>query len=104
MEKLYRKISVTNEKPLDKTPLFLVEITGAKNQNFPEDDNDWQFYLEEIPDPTAQLEADKAEMLEALEQADSIIKNRISGADTLEEAKYILDLRTKIESIIQKMK
>ena len=60
-----------------------------------------EYWLEEIPDPTAQLKADKVELLEALVQSDSIIRNRITGADTIEEAKFILDLRKKVEDFIK---
>ena len=96
METLYRKISVTNEKPLDKTPLFLVEITGAKNQNFPVDGNDWQFYLEEIPDPTAQLKADKEELVSFLE---NLSHNVFWKGRTLDSRDKL-----KIKTLIQKHK
>ena len=51
-------------------------------------------YLEEIPDPTIQLQADKAELLEALE---NLMEYGSTGEDAVE-------MKREIESLIQKHK
>ena len=51
-------------------------------------------YIEEIPDTTTQLQADKAELLEALE---NLTEYGSTGEDAVE-------MKREIESLIQKMK
>ena len=65
-------------------------------------------YLEEIPDPTAQLQADKAELLEALEKVKRLEPIICMGGAVAEqwqnEAQALNEMMAEIESLIQKMK
>lgn len=78
METIYRKVAVSERKPL-KSGSYYTNIDKSfyrKSTGEFEDNNDSYivyptFWLEEIPDNTQQiekLEADKAELLEALEK------------------------------------
>ena len=66
-----------------------------------------KYWLEEIPDPTAQLKADKAELLEALENANYLIKsikNDCSDSDLREYYDICMKIESKNQSLIQKHK
>ena len=110
MGTLYRKVAVSERMPPPMTdilikyrwnnyfePYHYFDDLHCKDEML----NEVTHWIEEIPNPTTQLQADKAELLEALVQSDSIIRNRITGADTIEEAKFILDLRKKVEDFIK---
>ena len=74
METLYRKVAVSERLPkingnylTDKYRSFYFSQEVNK---FMDDEGDFiypKYWLEPIPDPTAQLQADKSELLEALE-------------------------------------
>lgn len=95
METLYRKVTFEIEQQ-DNYKTVLI----GKNANFifnpntrnGEELTDFLSGCEEIPDPTAQLKADKAELLEAL-------KNLIEDEQLSSEA-----METEIKSLIQKHK
>ena len=110
MGTIYRKVAVSERLPPPMTdilikyrwsdyfePYHYFDDLHCKDEML----NEVTHWIEEIPAPTTQLQADKAELLEALVQSDSIIRNRITGADTIEEAKFILDLRKKVEDFIK---
>lgn len=100
METLYRKVAVSEMKIMDKSPLFLVQIIGAKNQRLPNDKNDWQFYLEEIPDNEIKLQKDKEEF------AIQILKKLKTKLDNMGMWSYCdkTAFDEEIESLIQKHK
>ena len=64
--------------------------------------------LEEIPDPIAQLQADKAELLEALEKVKRLEPIICMGGAVAEqwqnEAQALNEMMSEIESLIQKHK
>ena len=107
METLYRKVVVSErlpEKGEYLTDLGIRYLDGYKNwqlsefskkkkvnENHEEYFEEPDFWLEEIPDPTTQLKADKAELLEALEK----LRNHYG---------LFPENRIEIESLIQKMK
>lgn len=74
METLYRKVAVSERKPNDSGYYFGIDSLGHREYPyFDNDENKWEsiwetvYWLEEIPYPTAQLKADKEELLSALE-------------------------------------
>ena len=118
METLYRKVTFEiNDKDHDQ--IWLI----GKNANFMfnpntrngEELSDFLAGCEEIPDNTSQLQADKAELLEALEDVKSEKKDLLM---LLDDCKIVIDmtrqthgflgsseqLYNKIESLIQKHK
>lgn len=107
METLYRKVAVSERLPKEQglyivilengycvTREFLL-LLGCFSGELVYKSSAW---LEEIPDPTAQLKADKAELLEALEKA----QNELSQFK--ESFGQGSELIPEIESLIQKMK
>ena len=100
METLYRKVAVSEEPKHNGNYhcIFpeghIFTIPFLKEYGFHDEFTDCSgitHYLEEIPDPTAQLQADKAELLEALEK----LRNHYG---------LFPENRTEIESLIQKHK
>ena len=110
METLYRKVVVSErlpEKGEYLTDLGIRYLDGYKNwqlsefskkkkvnENHEEYFEEPDFWLEEIHDPTAQLQSDKAELLEALE---NLTEYGSTGEDAVE-------MKREIESLIQKHK
>ena len=100
METLYRKVAISEEPKhngnyhciFPEGQIFTIPF--LKEYGFHDEFTDCSgitHYLEEIPDPTAQLKADKAELLEALEK----LRNHYG---------LFPENRIEIESLIQKMK
>ena len=119
METLYRKVAVSERFPqfaqrvialvLEQNDLglskFLWNVSYSDiTKSFKMDGNTVQieYWLEEIPDNTSQLQADKAELLEALEKANNAIKE----CDWSENEGFpkLADIYIEIESLIQKHK
>ena len=103
METLYRKVAISEEPKhngnyhciFPEGQIFTIPF--LKEYGFHEEFTDCSgitHYLEEIPDPTIQLQADKAELLEALE---NLTEYGSTGEDAVE-------MKREIESLIQKMK
>lgn len=77
METLYRKVAVTDRMPENDTRI-LVRYKDGKGLDiyYYFDDlhckdvllQEVEYWVEEIPNPTAQLKADKAELINALER------------------------------------
>ena len=100
METIYRKVAVSEEPKhsgnyhciFPEGHIFTIPF--LKEYGFHEEFTDCSgitHYLEEIPDPTAQLQADKAELLEALEK----LRNHYG---------LFPENRIEIKSLIQKHK
>ena len=98
METLYRKVAVSERKPIksgtyfsNEEEVYYCESTKKFEHNYDAHCVYPQWWLEEIPDPTAQLKSDKAELLEMLEKL---------------RYHYLLfpENRIEIESLIQKHK
>ena len=100
METIYRKVAVSEEPKhngnyhciFPEGQIFTIPF--LKEYGFHDEFTDCSgitHYLEEIPDTIAQLQADKAELLEALEK----LRNHYG---------LFPENRTEIESLIQKMK
>ncbi len=69
METLYRKVSVSERLPKAKEMLMTSHGWSLWNGHQFEDEDDKpisyiNYWLDEIPDPTAQLKADKEELIE----------------------------------------
>lgn len=111
METLYRKVAVSERLPefgqrvialvLEQNDLglskFLWNVSYSDiTKSFKMDGNEVniEYWLEEITDPTAQLQADKAELLEALEKVKEW--GAIFGVE--------YSIYDEIESLIQKHK
>ena len=97
METLYRKVQFEiNCKDHDETWLIGKSANFIFNPNTRngEELSDFLAGCEEIPDTIAQLKADKAELLEALE---NLTEYGSTGEDAVE-------MKREIESLIQKMK
>lgn len=103
MGTLYRKVAISEEPKhngnyhciFPEGQIFTIPF--LKEYGFHEEFTDCSgitHYLEEIPDPTAQLKADKAELLESLE---NLTEYGSTGEDAVE-------MKREIESLIQKMK
>lgn len=120
METLYRKVQFEiNCKDHDETWLIGKSANFIFNPNTRsgEELSDFLAGCEEIPDPTAQLQADKAELLElrstieefrdkANQSADNLHKRGLQSSGMCSQAMetaYNLCL-IEIESLIQKMK
>ena len=100
METLYRKVAVSEEPKhngnyhciFPEGQIFTIPF--LKEYGFHDEFTDCSgitHYLEEIPDPTTKLQADKAELLEALEK----LRNHYG---------LFPENRIEIESLIQKHK
>ena len=97
METLYRKVTFEiNDKNHDEILLIGKSANFIFNPNTRngEELSDFLAGCEEIPDPTAQLQADKAELLEVLE---NLTEYGSTGEDAVE-------MKREIESLIQKHK
>ena len=103
METIYRKVAVSEEPKHNGNYhcIFpeghIFTIPFLKEYGFHEEFTDCSgitHYLEEIPDPTIQLQADKAELLEALE---NLTEYGSTGEDAVE-------MKREIEYLIQKHK
>lgn len=102
METLYRKVSVSERLPIDEETYITSHGWYFWNGNKFEDENDEEidyvnYWLEEIPDNSPQienLEAEKEELLEALE---NLTEYGSTGEDAVE-------MKREIESLIQKHK
>ena len=98
METIYRKVAVSERKPIksgtyfsNEEEVYYRESTKKFEHNYDAHCVYPQWWLEEIPDHTAQLQADKAELLEALEK----LRNHYG---------LFPENRIEIESLIQKHK
>ena len=118
METLYRKVAISEEPKhngnyhciFPEGQIFTIPF--LKEYGFHDEFTDCSgitHYLEEIPDPTAQLKADKAELLEALDNSLKVIEWYMEN--TMPENENHTDFFnigmnqiTEIESLIQKHK
>lgn len=98
---LYRKVAVSERKPIksgtyfsNEEEVYYRESTKKFEHNYDAHCVYPQWWLEEVPNPTIQLQADKAELLEALE---NLTEYGSTGEDAVE-------MKREIESLIQKMK
>ena len=92
METLYRKIAVSERLPKAKEMLMTSHGWSLWNGHQFEDEDDKpisyiNYLVEEIPDPTTQLKADKAELLEALERCNNELYFYSGQTDFVEENK-----------------
>lgn len=103
METLYRKVAVSERLPKEEGDYFFKERGGfdfkletyrvSKEKFFR---NNFNYWLEEIPDPTTQLKSDKEEILVAL---DALNENyKANNEDACEH------LMSFLPSLIQKHK
>ena len=102
METLYRKVAISERMPDKSGFYFTYSSSGVKktiwfmNDKFsyvsPSYNPD--YWLEEVPDPTAQLQADKEELLEALEKATDLLEAGFPEISTVKD----------FQSLIQKHK
>ena len=110
MKTLYRKVAVSERLPPPMTdilikyrwnnyfePYHYFDDLHCKDEML----NEVTHWIEEIPDPTIQLQADKAELLEALERSNLQIKYLHEKFIETGSGNSIL---SKNQSIIQKMK
>ena len=100
METLYRKVAVTERIPKEEEMLMTSHGWSLWNGKQFEDEDDKpisyiNYWLEEILDPTVQLKADKAELLEALQRIINIYPILVE-----EDKEELL----KAKSLIQKHK
>ena len=119
METLYRKVAVSEKHP--KEDGFYYVFNGLKHSTYYSKllgfnycmgqinmSNKITHYLEEIPDNTTQLQADKAELLEALEKVKRLEPIICMGGAVAEqwqnEAQALNEMMSGIESLIQKHK
>ena len=123
METLYRKVAVSEILPetkkyyiTDKGELYLdayknwqlsefskkAKVSKYHEEYFEEPD----FWIEEIPNPTTQLQADKAELLEALEKISKVTNEgyMTDHTDFQVWESELKQVHSEIESLIQKMK
>ena len=96
METLYRKVAISERKPKSSGFYWIENIVGEMKSSYYDSmlgmftSSDYaNFWLKPAENPTAQLQADKAELLEALENI--VDYGGIANFDTL-------------KSLIQKMK
>ena len=117
MGTIYRKVAVSEKHP--KEDGFYYVFNGLKHSTYYSKllgfnycmgqinmSNKITHWLEEVPDPTAQLQADKAELLEALEKI-SKVTNEGYMTDHTDFQVWELELKqvhSEIESLIQKHK
>ena len=99
METIYRKVAVSEEPKHNGNYhcIFpeghIFTIPFLKEYGFHEEFTDCSgitHYLEEIPDPTIQLQADKAELLEALERCNNELYFYSGQTDFVEENKSLI--------------
>lgn len=104
METLYRKVAVSERLPIDEETYITSHGWYFWNGNKFEDENNEEidyvnYWFEEIPDHTAQLQAEKAELLEALE----IFIEQNTPTFTSHDYEFPEHVM-KAKSLIQKMK
>lgn len=114
METLYRKVAVSERKPKSSGFYWIENIVGEMKSSHYESllemfTGDYaNFWLEPIPDPTAQLQADKEELLEMLEAVKRLEPIICMGGAVAEqwknEAQALNEMMSGIDSLIQKMK
>ena len=125
METLYRKVAVSERLPENKGyfdtdvgNIYFLKKTWqpskftrkAKVNRYHEDYfEEPEYWFGEIPDHTTQLNADKSELLEALENSLKVIEwymeNTMPESDNHTDFFNIgMNQRSEIESLIQKMK
>ena len=99
METLYRKVAVSEEPKHNGNYhcIFpeghIFTIPFLKEYGFHDEFTDCSgitHYLEEISDPTAQIKADKAELLEALERCNNELYFYSRQTDFVEENKSLI--------------
>lgn len=103
METIYRKVAVSERMPPPMTdilikykwsdyfePYHYFDDLHCKDEML----NEVTHWIEEIPDPTTQLKADKVELLEALEKVTDLLEVGFPEISAVKESK----------SLIQKMK
>ena len=97
METLYRKVAVSERKPIksgtyfsNEEEVYYRESTKKFEHNYDAHCVYPQWWLEEIPDPTTQLQADKAELLEALERCNNELYFYSGQTDFVEENKFLI--------------
>lgn len=117
MGTLYRKVAVSERLPPPMTdvlikyrwngyfePYHYVDDLHCKDEML----NEVTHWIEEIPYPTAQLQSDKAELLEALEKVKRLEPIICMGGAVAEqwqnEAQALNEMMAEIESLIQKHK
>ena len=99
MGTLYRKVAISEEPKhngnyhciFPEGQIFTIPF--LKEYGFHEEFTDCSgitHYLEEIPDPTIQLQADKAELLEALERCNNELYFYSGQTDFVEENKFLI--------------
>lgn len=113
METLYRKVAVSERLPNVLEDVIVIKTNGYSESMFLTESNEfWSYnqndniellsalyWFEPIPDPTAQLEADKKELLGALEAVTKQLHN-YSQVWNYDESKLV----GNSESLIQKHK
>ena len=111
MGTIYRKVEVSERLPKAKEMLMTSHGWSLWNGHQFEDEDDKpisyiNYWLEEIPDPTAQLQADKAELLEALEKISKVTNEGYITNDTDFQVweSELKQVHSEIESLIQKHK
>ena len=99
MEILYRKVAVSEEPKhngnyhciFPEGQIFTIPF--LKEYGFHEEFTDCSgitHYLEEIPDPTIQLQADKAELLESLEKVTDLLEVGFPEISAVKESKSLI--------------
>lgn len=113
---LYRKVAVSERKPIksgtyfsNEEEVYYRESTKKFEHNYDAHCVYPQWWLEEIPDTTIQLQADKAELLEALDNSLKVIEwymeNTMPESDNHTDFFNIgMNQKSEIESLIQKHK
>ena len=117
MGTIYRKVAVSERMPPPMTdilikyrwnnyfePYHYFDDLHCKDEML----NEVTHWIEEIPYPTVQLQADKAELLEALEKVKRLEPIICMGGAVAEqwlnEAQALNEMMAEIESLIQKHK
>ena len=113
METIYRKLAISEEPKhngnyhciFPEGQIFTIPF--LKEYGFHEEFTDCSgitHYLEEIPDPTAQLKADKAELLEALEKISKVTNEgyMTDHTDFQVWESELKQVHNEIKSLIQK--
>ena len=106
METIYKKVAIS-EDPKHNGNYHCIFPEGhiftipfLKEYGFHEEFTDCSgitHYLEEIPDPTAQLKADKTELLEALERCNNELYFYSGQTDFVEENKFLIQKHKKCQ-------
>ena len=115
MGKLYRKVAVSERLPPPMTdvlikyrwngyfePYHYVDDLHCKDEML----NEVTHWIEEIPDNTSQLQADKAELLEALEKISKVTNEgyMTDHTDVQVWESELKQVHNEIKSLIQKHK